>query len=521
MRKHPSFLLPSLQFLSCLLAFCHFLNQVVLAGLSNDEVEHAHAGWLVSRGSIPFQDFFEHHSPAYLYLVGWFAQIWPDARFLFPLRLAQLGCAVISIGCLCVCLLRSNGESKRGRWLGSLFGANVFLLLTPFTAAFAIRSEPFAIMFVLGSFALAFAAPKRPTLPLLLAAAAILFSPRALLPVIPISMRLLADNFRLAEGRKLLLKAALATSCLLWIGLSLPPGFQSYFKFVILGTRSLEPRWPLSSTFSQFRSLTTYLIVVAVVAFARIATHFLPPSQSTKKPSAPELRIFAAWTLLAAWVGPLIEKRAYYTSLSLVAVFSAVYLAAEVQVRLRRPLKWPEGAFIPLHALLVSLILLPPLPTWLPLFEYRLASLARLGLEVVPIREASEIGDPLDFQSSNASVVDAQNARNRVCAHLRGARVVVSTWYHPICLPDSTYWWYGVFFSTAGSFKGTPLDTAIPPASRMLSEILASPPEMISSDWEILPHLKSVARSVGQEKQLEEFLRFRYEPRSFYFKLRP
>ena len=519
MGKHSRYL-PALQITSCLFAFFHFLSEVVLAGLSNDEVEHAHAGWLISRGLIPFQDFFEHHSPAYLYIVGGFARVWPDANFLLPLRLAHLGCAAVSIGCLCTCLLRSSGGSKQGRWLGSLFGGTVFLLLTPFTAAFAIRSEPFAITFLLTSFALAFVAPKRPTLPLLLAAGAILFSPRALLPVIPITLRLSWANAPMPEGRRRLFVGTLMACSLIWIGLSIPPGFQSYFDFVILGSSSLEPKWPLTDTFAQFRGMSSYLIVVGIAAFVRIAAHSLKSFSRTDGTISPDLRQFAAWTLLAAWVGPFVERRAYYTSLSLVAAFSALYLAAEIQVRLKRPLRWPEGFFFPIHALLSFALLLPKPPGWLPQLKYQLESLSRVGQVVEPIRESGEDLDPFDLQLTNSSVIDAQNARNRICAHLRGARVVASTWYHPICLADSTYWWYGVFFSTSGSFKAAPLNTAIPPAERMLSEILAAPPEMISTDWEALPHLKMIARSAGRAVQLEEFLRLRYETRSFYLRLR-
>jgi hypothetical protein len=34
-----------------------------------DELEHAHAAWLMSRGMLPYRDFFEHHTPWYYYLL--------------------------------------------------------------------------------------------------------------------------------------------------------------------------------------------------------------------------------------------------------------------------------------------------------------------------------------------------------------------------------------------------------------------------------------------------------------------
>src|SRR5579872_209907 len=34
-----------------------------------DEFEHLHAAWCVSKGSIPYRDFFEHHTPWFYYVL--------------------------------------------------------------------------------------------------------------------------------------------------------------------------------------------------------------------------------------------------------------------------------------------------------------------------------------------------------------------------------------------------------------------------------------------------------------------
>src|SRR5690349_16273212 len=34
-----------------------------------DELEHSHAAWSLSRGLLPYRDFFEHHTPWYYYLL--------------------------------------------------------------------------------------------------------------------------------------------------------------------------------------------------------------------------------------------------------------------------------------------------------------------------------------------------------------------------------------------------------------------------------------------------------------------
>src|SRR5262245_18678610 len=36
-------------------------------GIDPDELEHLHAAFCVSRGELPYRDFFEHHGPALYY----------------------------------------------------------------------------------------------------------------------------------------------------------------------------------------------------------------------------------------------------------------------------------------------------------------------------------------------------------------------------------------------------------------------------------------------------------------------
>src|SRR3954468_16380364 len=51
-----------------------------------DELEHSHAAWSVSKGLLPYRDFFEHHTPWYYFALSpffrWFAvdQSFDNAR---------------------------------------------------------------------------------------------------------------------------------------------------------------------------------------------------------------------------------------------------------------------------------------------------------------------------------------------------------------------------------------------------------------------------------------------------------
>ncbi|OFV92541.1 MAG: hypothetical protein A3G76_00415 [Acidobacteria bacterium RIFCSPLOWO2_12_FULL_65_11] len=75
--------------------------------LDFDEFEHAHATWSVSRGLVPYVDFFEHHTP-WLYLL--FAPLFPHfatdtdptaaAGLLVVLRLVMWAISIASVACV-------------------------------------------------------------------------------------------------------------------------------------------------------------------------------------------------------------------------------------------------------------------------------------------------------------------------------------------------------------------------------------------------------------------------------------
>ena len=52
-----------LNLLLTLLGIIFIVGMIFGSALTHDEIEHAHAGWLVYKGLIPFTDFFQHHNP--------------------------------------------------------------------------------------------------------------------------------------------------------------------------------------------------------------------------------------------------------------------------------------------------------------------------------------------------------------------------------------------------------------------------------------------------------------------------
>jgi 4-amino-4-deoxy-L-arabinose transferase-like glycosyltransferase len=118
-----------------------------------DEFEHAHAAFCVARGMLPYQDFFEHHTPWYYYLLRpffrWFAvdQSLAEAmRFLVFGRVLSLVLTVLSLW-----LVYRIGRRLADRQAGLL--AAFMLAAQPifFHKTFEIRPDVLALPFLLGS----------------------------------------------------------------------------------------------------------------------------------------------------------------------------------------------------------------------------------------------------------------------------------------------------------------------------------------------------------------------------------
>src|SRR6185295_1569966 len=87
-----------------------------------DEFEHAHATWSVSRGLVPYRDFFEHHTPAlYLLFAPLFARFATDsdAHAAVTLLLASRA-AMWAMTVACVALVYRLGVWWRNRLTGAL-----------------------------------------------------------------------------------------------------------------------------------------------------------------------------------------------------------------------------------------------------------------------------------------------------------------------------------------------------------------------------------------------------------------
>ncbi len=103
-------------------------------GIDPDELEHLHAAYCVSRGDIPYRDFFEHHGPALYYFVLPLMKICgPQLSVLWLARLTMWGCGLATLGL--------TGRLA-GRWAGEGAGLLAMCLLA-WTTIFHLKSIEF------------------------------------------------------------------------------------------------------------------------------------------------------------------------------------------------------------------------------------------------------------------------------------------------------------------------------------------------------------------------------------------
>jgi uncharacterized membrane protein len=128
-----------------------------------DEFEHAHAAWSFFRGMIPYQDFFEHHTPWYYVLLRpffrWFAvdtDFASATHFLLLGRVLSLLLTILSVA-LTVAIGRRLVDRRTGLLAGLLLlGQPVFL-----QKSLEMRPDMLGLPFLLGGLWLVLAALRR------------------------------------------------------------------------------------------------------------------------------------------------------------------------------------------------------------------------------------------------------------------------------------------------------------------------------------------------------------------------
>ena len=93
-----------------------YTRYVFIAGVNHDEVEHAHVGFKILNGEIPYRDFYQNHMPAY-----WLVTMLTVSAFPFSLKaiLAARGLNLLMLlGCWAIGLRLLSGFRGGRTWLG-------------------------------------------------------------------------------------------------------------------------------------------------------------------------------------------------------------------------------------------------------------------------------------------------------------------------------------------------------------------------------------------------------------------
>ncbi len=130
-------------------AFFLLLNLIVQfqSPTGGDIREHAHAGYLISRGLVPYTDFFEHHNPLYWYLIAPVFFFSKGISALYVLYVLSL----VALAFTCLYLFRiglSLFQDKRISYLMVIY----FLSIKNVLLSFQVSPDPFATLFLLISF---------------------------------------------------------------------------------------------------------------------------------------------------------------------------------------------------------------------------------------------------------------------------------------------------------------------------------------------------------------------------------
>jgi hypothetical protein len=133
----------------CTIGFFLLLNLVVQfqSPTGGDIREHAHAGYLIRRGLVPYTDFFEHHHPLYWYLIAPVFLLSEGISAIYILYVLTL----VALAFTCFYLFRIGlrlFHDKRISYLMVIY----FLSIKNVLLSFQVSPDPFATLFLLISF---------------------------------------------------------------------------------------------------------------------------------------------------------------------------------------------------------------------------------------------------------------------------------------------------------------------------------------------------------------------------------
>ncbi|HOJ39242.1 MAG TPA: glycosyltransferase family 39 protein [bacterium] len=296
------------------------LGWLGLAGwryFDEDEFQHIHIAWLISRGVLPFRDFFEHHVPFYHLLLSPLLRLPEGPWLIFLFRAISLLCA----GATLVVIYRF-GKRQDGTW--PALGATWLLAWVPMFAGKMTEARPEApaiLTFTLAVLGLLETEARPPGygksfLVGLLAGLTVLFSGKYIFPVFGLVLVFL---FTQSAAAILLLFLGAASSCLpLIVYLALNRLFPEFLRLALINNifwrHRFSPQGYLFEAFATAAGLAGLalagvlagflekpersLVLVGALGGSLLGIFVIPePYRQTFLPLFPALAIAASLTL--------------------------------------------------------------------------------------------------------------------------------------------------------------------------------------------------------------------------------
>jgi hypothetical protein len=487
-------------------AVVRFLGLVVLGPLQSDEMPFSHAAWLVARGERPYIDFFEHHNPAYLYIVS--TLITSGSRslgFIVAARFLSFAFALVTAAISSILVFRATaGATRQARLEAALLAAVLAIALQTDTKIFELRPDCLSIPFCVAAWAAVreAQAPDRRLAALgagiLLGItvgatirAGILVAALFFLGAIPLARR------RDLEALALLGAGSAAAFAISICSVTSP---RLFLDWCVRFSGSLGPGHSVT-TYALVPTWTNLLRGVIVLAAAAVAASAWARRARRGEPIS-DLAATAT-VLLVACAGPFVEKMPFETSLSFPSIGAALWLplaAVRLEAHLLARAAPARARAVPALVIALGLATIAAAATSTRLLVERIATIPHLG------------------DLSPSSVVNAEEGlraslrqRAELGERFQGERVLSCFYLHPITVEDVSYWWYGASLVEGGTLERAGIVGLRP--YTLVTDVLERRPGMISRSLDVLPCLRHAAAREGRLEALDKLLSEQYVAR--------
>jgi hypothetical protein len=439
------------------ITFVTFINSVCAPPI-NDEVEFLHAAWLMQHGERLFIDFFEHHSPLFFELLA--RGFYPDVvRNVVLVRLTCTFSFILSAILFSFVFSEEGAADAPGltRTRRLIFYI-VFVVLLWLCATNEIRPETFAVLsLTLSVFISRWISNPKPLwkatvlfTSILCLGFAVAFSPRMIVPAAAVVFWIFYRidhswaSWGTAALATLLAGAAVITTMLMTASYSdISFWYLTFSRLMLPINRSLptyDPSVLIRLLALGIIALRLSLIAVIFCSVVRGSDRFSTTMLALTTPRLMIFELLLALSLIALYL----EHRWFPQSLVPIALVEALWSGTVVWIVIREAVLRKNVFRIRLAQSVFVIVALGVI------VGSSAQALLRSG--VSPNFDLVSPGTTTEMTASELKKLDPDQATNlfdwsrrvrAVCSILSNDLGLFSTWDHPVCVKDASYYWYG------------------------------------------------------------------------------